>query len=242
MKSIASIIITISLLLAMNMCTLQVNAYHLGRGLRPVVNNNRNKDGKAQDKLDTDWQKAVKNQYADLAKKFRAYQSHEQQQQQQHKLIIQTKLKEMNLLELISVPGITNPSLLETSSSLSPSACQFSLLENLNRDLRLNCGDYRLNMKKYNNCRGPKLSDKASDIASKCCRTCTQCSGCEGLDYPDADVYEKDSPGHWHSKRTDEDNDLKTDKNGKKKVDIFAEEKKGTNSNEEKKESDDGKK
>ena len=219
MKTISSSIITISLLLAMTMCTLQVNAYHLGRGLRPI-NNNRNKDGKAQDK-----------------KMYRVYQSHEQQQQH-HKVIIQNKLKEMNLLELISVPGITNPSLLETSSSLSPGACQFSLLEDLNRDLRLNCGDYRLNRKKFNQCRGPKLSDKASAIAYKCCRTCTQCSGCEGLDLPDADVYEKDSPGHWYSKRADVED---TDPN-KKKVDIFAEEKKGTNSNEEKKESDDGKK
>ena len=63
----------------MTMCTLQVNAYHLGRGLRPV-NKNRNKDGKAQDK-----------------KMYRVYQSHEQQQQH-HKVIIRNKLKEMNLL------------------------------------------------------------------------------------------------------------------------------------------------
>ena len=81
MKTISSSIITISLLLAMTMCTLQVNAYHLGRGLRPV-NKNRNKDGKAQDK-----------------KMYRVYQSHEQQQQH-HKVIIRNKLKEMNLLEI----------------------------------------------------------------------------------------------------------------------------------------------
>ena len=50
------------------------------------------------------------------------------------------KLRELNLLELASVPGITNPSLLEVS--LSPSACQFSLLEDLNHDIVLNCQDH----------------------------------------------------------------------------------------------------
>ena len=45
MKTISSIIITISLLLAMTMCTLQVNAYHHGRDLRPVNNNRNRNDG-----------------------------------------------------------------------------------------------------------------------------------------------------------------------------------------------------
>jgi hypothetical protein len=130
------------------------------------------------------------------------------QNSHKHKLLrtskssdIRKKLHELNLLELLSVPGITNPSLLETS--LSPSACQFSILENLHHDITLNCGDYRLNEKKYNNCRGPKLNENAERISSKCCRTCTQCSGCEGLDTPNADVYEQDSPGNWYSKRAD---------------------------------------
>ena len=106
------------------------------------------------------------------------------QNSHKHKLLrtskssdVRKKLHELNLLELLSVPGITNPSLLETS--LSPSACQFSLLENLHNDINLNCGDYRLNEKKYNSCRGPKLSENAERISSKCCRTCTQCSDSE---------------------------------------------------------------
>ena len=113
------------------------------------------------------------------------------------------KLRELNLLELASVPGITNPSLLEVS--LSPSACQFSLLEDLHHDINLNCQDYKLNTKKYNQCRTPKMIDKAQAISSKCCRTCTQCSGCEGLDVPDAEEYEKDSPGKWYSDRPELD-------------------------------------
>ena len=113
------------------------------------------------------------------------------------------KLRELNLLELASVPGITNPSLLEVS--LSPSACQFSLLEDLNHDIVLNCQDHKLNTKKYNQCRSPKLADKAQAISSKCCRTCTQCSGCEGLDIPEAEEYEKDSPGKWYSERPELD-------------------------------------
>eukprot|EP00944_MAST-04C_sp_MAST-4C-sp1_P009386 g9386.t1 len=113
------------------------------------------------------------------------------------------KLRELNLLELASVPGITNPSLLEVS--LSPSACQFSLLEDLHHDIVLNCQDHKLNTKKYNQCRAPKLTDKAKAISSKCCRTCTQCSGCEGLDIPEAEEYEKDSPGKWYSERPELD-------------------------------------
>ena len=137
--------------------------------------------------------------------------------QRRRKYVIASTLKELDLIELASVPGITNPLLLETS--LSPSACQFGLLEDLRHDINLNCGDYRLNKKKFNMCRGPKLDDQAASISSKCCRTCTQCSGCEGLDVPDAEAYEKDSPGNWYSKRVDvEDKDFKQGGEGEVKT------------------------
>ena len=63
-------------------------------------------------------------------------------------------LKEMNLLEAFeNVPGIENPSLLE----LSPGECQFKLLEQTNKDITDNCGDFVQTREKYNKCRGPKL-------------------------------------------------------------------------------------
>jgi hypothetical protein len=101
-------------------------------------------------------------------------------------------LKEMNLLEAFeNVPGIENPSLLE----LSPGECQFKLLEQTNKDITDNCGDFVQTREKYNKCRGPKLKVSSEKIAKKCCRTCLHCSGCEGLRVPDEDEFEADSPG-----------------------------------------------
>ena len=96
--------------------------------------------------------------------------------------------------------GITNPSL---EVSLSPSACQFSLLEDLNHDIVLNCQDHTKH-KKIQPVSFP-VGGQAQAISSKCCRTCTQCSGCEGLDIPEAEEYEKDSPGKWYSERPELD-------------------------------------
>ena len=109
----------------------------------------------------------------------------------QHKERLRAALEKLDLLSLQSVPGALNPSLLE----LSPGECQFALLEDLNRDINDNCGDFRAQELKYNKCRMPKMKRQGKIINQKCCKHCSDCQGCEGLRALDENVYEKDSPG-----------------------------------------------
>ena len=71
MKTMSSIIITISLLLAMTMCTLQVNAYHRGRDLRPVKLNSKVLKTKLMDST-TNWNKCIKSVACNVNSKKRS--------------------------------------------------------------------------------------------------------------------------------------------------------------------------
>ena len=72
MKTVSSIIIIISLLLAMTMCTLQVNAYHRGRDLRPVKLNSMVLKTKLMDSTTTNWNKCIKSVACNVNSKKRS--------------------------------------------------------------------------------------------------------------------------------------------------------------------------
>ena len=72
MKTVSSSIITISLLLAMTMCTLQVNAYHRGRDLRPVKLNSMVLKTKLMDSTTTNWNKCIKSVACNVNSKKRS--------------------------------------------------------------------------------------------------------------------------------------------------------------------------